>query len=123
MVSALQTGFAFWFVRMDSSAGFYLMAIVLGLGYSGVMTSFSICVREMTPARPRGISTGIVFLFAWIGMGLGGYQGGFFYDLTGDYTLSFANAALAGVVNLVIVGALLAYFTRQRVGRMALQAA
>ncbi len=39
-------------------------------------------------------------------MGLGGWQGGFFFDLTGTYTVSYANAALAGVVNLIILGML-----------------
>jgi len=49
-------------------------------------------------------------------MGLGGYQGGFFFDLTGKYTFSFANAALAGVVNLIIVGSLVLYVTRKKKG-------
>jgi len=47
-------------------------------------------------------------------MGLGGYQGGFFFDLTGDYTFSFANAALAGVVNLLILGTLLLLVKRNQ---------
>jgi hypothetical protein len=49
-------------------------------------------------------------------MGLGGYQGGFFFDLTGNYTYSFVNAALAGVVNLMIVGSLVLYVTRKKKG-------
>jgi hypothetical protein len=62
---------------------------------------------------------GIVLAFAWLGHGLGGYQGGLFHDLTGAYDVSFANAALAGVINLIIVGTL--YFTikRRRIERSA----
>ena len=39
-------------------------------------------------------------------MGLGGYQGGYCYDLTGSYTASFASAALAGAANLLVLSAL-----------------
>lgn len=78
------------------------------------MTCLIICVRELTPALMRGVSNGIVLLFGWIGMGLGGYQGGFFFDLTGTYALSYTNAAFAGVVNLTIVGSLLFYLTRKQ---------
>ena len=39
----------------------------------------------------------IVTLFAWFGHGLGGYRGGLLFDLTGNYTLSYANAALAAL--------------------------
>ena len=41
----------------------------------------------------------------WLGMGLGSYQAGYFYDISANYRLSFANAAVAGVVNLLIVAA------------------
>ena len=36
-------------------------------------------------------------------MGIGGYQAGFFFDLSGSYVIPYANAA-AGAVNLVGVG-------------------
>ncbi len=55
---------------------------------------------------------GAVTLFGWLGMGLGGYQGGFFFDLTGNYTVSFANAALSGAINLIILAALWYYYPK-----------
>ncbi len=72
------------------------------------------CVRTLTPVSRRASSLGIVTMFAWLGHGLGGYQGGYFYDLMGNYTLSYANAALMGVVNLIIVGALYVTITRRQ---------
>ena len=36
-------------------------------------------------------------------MGLGGFFGGYFYDLTGDYYTSFAFAAVMGVINLIVL--------------------
>lgn len=104
--SAGQTVLVFFFVSLDSVWGFYLFAALFGLIFSGVMTCIVICAQEFAPVHRRGISLGIVGLFGWLGMGLGGWQGGFFFDLTGTYTVSYANAALAGVVNLIILGML-----------------
>ena len=47
-------------------------------------------------------------------MGLGGFQGGFFFDWTGNYTVSYANAALSGVVNSLIFGAFVYYITKKQ---------
>jgi hypothetical protein len=62
----------------------------------------------------RGMSIGIVFLVAWIGMGLGGYQAGLLFDWSGAYTISYAAATAMGMVNVVIVG-LLHFYVRQRI--------
>lgn len=114
LASLLQTVFVFWFSRLHTTATFYILAVLFGLGYSGVMTCVWVCVREMIPPKSGGLALGITSLFAMIGMGLGGYQGGFFFDLTGNYTFSFANAALAGVANLMIVGSLVLYAKRKQ---------
>jgi hypothetical protein len=45
-------------------------------------------------------------------MALGAWQGGYFYDVCGDYYRSFANASLAGVANLVILAVLYLYSVR-----------
>jgi hypothetical protein len=45
-------------------------------------------------------------------MALGAWQGGLFYDLCGDYFVSFANASAAGVINLLILAVLLLELTR-----------
>jgi hypothetical protein len=76
------------------------------------MTGVLITVRALTSAARRASSTGVILAFGWLGHGLGGYQGGLFYDLTGAYSVSFANAALAGMLNLIVVGSL--YLTIKR---------
>lgn len=40
------------------------------------------------------------------GIGLGGWQGGILFDLSGDYSVSFAVALFAGIVNIAVLGAL-----------------
>jgi MFS family permease len=116
LASLFQTVLVFWFTQLHSAAAFYILAMLFGLGFSGVMTGVWVCVREMIPPEFGGLSLGITSLFAMIGMGLGGYQGGFFFDLTGNYTFSFINAALAGVVNLIILASLVFLIHRKRSG-------
>ena len=101
-----QTSLIFWFTQLQSLLAFYVHAVVFGFFMSGVMTGLVVCVRELTPLHVRGTSTGIIFLVAWIGMGIGGYQAGFFFDATGSYVVPYAVAAAMGMVNVAIVGAL-----------------
>jgi MFS family permease len=108
--SLAQTVLVGWFPYFTSSAGLYLWAAVYGLGYSGVMTAFQVYAREIAPLRHTGMTFGLVAFAGWIGMGLGGWQGGLFYDLLGNYRQAFANAAFSGVANLLML-ALLYYYT------------
>jgi MFS family permease len=104
--SAWQTTFVLGFVFLDRLDSFYIYAAIYGFGYAGVMTSIIVTTRNLTAPARRASSLGIVSAFAYIGHGLGGWQGGHFFDLTGDYQWTYANAAIAGVINLVIVGSL-----------------
>jgi MFS family permease len=105
--SLWQTVAVFAFTRIHNLAGFYLFAPIYGFGYAGVMTGLLVTARALTPASRRASSMGTILAFAWLGHGLGGFQGGYFFDQTGAYTLGFANAALAGAANLLLLGALL----------------
>lgn len=106
LASFCQTVLIFWFTEIETLTIFYVYAAIFGFGMSGVMTGLVVCVRELVPIHVRGLSNGIVIFAAWAGMGLGGYQGGLFYDLTGSYVIPFANATVFGLMNLCIVGAL-----------------
>jgi MFS family permease len=123
LASATQTALVYGFPAIDALAGLYALAFVFGLGSSAVMTCIFICTQELTPQAHWGVCTGVVTFFGWSGMGLGGWQGGYFYDLTGTYTWSFAAAALAGIANLGIVGSLWLYLTRRQSGLQAQPAA
>lgn len=104
--SLWQTLLVFVFTQINDLDLLYVFAPIYGFGYAGVMTGVLITTRALTPAARRAGATAIILAFGWLGHGLGGYQGGLFYDLTSGYDVSFANAALAGALNLVIVGSL-----------------
>jgi MFS family permease len=104
MVMSLgQTFFVFWFPQVDQGAALYLLAVLFGFTYSGVMTCILVCTRMMVSARFAGRAMSITSFFGWTGMGLGGFLGGLFYDLSGDYVWSFSFAAAAGIINLGIL--------------------
>jgi MFS family permease len=104
-----QTLLAFLFPFAATRVELYALSALFGLVFSGAMTSFITCAREYAPAGRTGLSIGVVMFFGWIGMAIGGWQGGLFYDLCGDYVQSFANASLGGVANLLILALLYRY--------------
>jgi predicted MFS family arabinose efflux permease len=102
-MSVLQTAVIFLFPHVQNVFLVYILAMVFGLSFSGVMASFLVSVRMMVPARVLARSMAVVGLFAWVGMGLGGWQGGLMFDYTGDYVWSFAIGSFSGVINLIIL--------------------
>lgn len=111
--SAGQTALAFLFPMVESRAGLYMLSTLFGLVFSGAMTSFILCGREYAPAGRTGLAIGLVMSFGWFGMALGGWQGGLFYDLCGNYGPSFVNATLGGVANLLVLALLYAATVRR----------
>ncbi len=121
MVASLwQASAVFAFTLIGELRGFYLFAPLYGFGYAGVMTTLLITARVLTPASRRATLMGVILAFAWLGHAVGGWQAGFLFDLTGAYTLGFANAAGAGFANLILVAGLwLAVRQGRRVMAMA----
>jgi MFS family permease len=117
LTSALQTVLVFWFVQVESLPLLYLLSAIFGIGFSGVMTSVWVCIRELVEPRVVATSLAVVVMFAWFGMGLGGWHGGHAFDLTGSYHRPYLDAVGSGVANLLIVGALIRRVSRAR--RMA----
>ena len=113
LTSAWQTLLVFGFTLVNGLASFYVFALVYGFGYAGVMTSVLVTTRNLSAPARRASSLGIVLAFGYIGHGIGGWQGGVFYDMTGAYTWSYANAVIAGFGNLLLVGSLLWTISRR----------
>lgn len=113
IASGWQTLLVFGFYFVGGLQAFYIYAVIYGFGYAGVMTTIIVSMRNLTAPARRASSLGIVMAFAYLGHGLGGWQGGYAFDVTGDYMWTFANAAIAGVINLIIVGTLWATINRR----------
>tara|TARA_R110002096_G_scaffold109774_21_gene240083 strand:- start:9033 stop:9599 length:567 start_codon:yes stop_codon:yes gene_type:complete len=114
--TAWMTLMVFGFIYVQNLGSFYAYAVIYGFGYAGVMTGVLVSIRMLTPPSRRASALGIVTMFGWFGHAIGGYQGGLLYDLTGNYTAAYAVAALAGILNLIIVSSL--FRKTQRLDRM-----
>ncbi len=98
-----QTVMIFFFTQINDLRLFYLFAPIYGFGYGGVMTGLLTTARALVPPAKRAMANGIIISFAWLGHGLGGWQGGLTFDLTGGYVLGFADAVAAGAITIAVL--------------------
>ena len=103
LMSLGQTIFVVWFPQAASVLGIYLLAAFFGFTYSGVMSSILVCTRVMVSAQFAARAMSLTSFFGWIGMGLGGFLGGYFFDSEGNYLWAFTFAGIMGCVNLFIL--------------------
>ena len=103
LMSLGQTIFVVWFPHLISPASIYVLAALFGFTYSGVMSSILVCTRIMVSAKFGARAMSLTSLFGWIGMGLGGFLGGYFFDIYGDYSWAYTFAGITGIVNLFIL--------------------
>ena len=104
-----------WFPYITDPMGLYLLAAFFGFTYSGVMSSILVCTRMMVSAKFAGRANSFGSFFGWLGMGMGGFFGGYFFDLYGDYFWSFAFASIMGGINLLVLLRFLARINNRKV--------
>ena len=114
LMSLGQTIFVIWFPNLISPTIIYIIAALFGFTYSGVMSSILVCTRMMVPANYGARAMSLTSFFGWIGMGLGGFLGGYFFDIYGDYNWAFTFAGLSGVINLIILSFFFLYIRRAK---------
>lgn len=92
--------FAFLFAHDLTS--FYVLALFFGVTYGGVMPLYAVVTREYFGQRVMGTAYGAVFFISSVGMGVGSYAGGWFYDHLGSYTwLYLSSFAIGGMAALL----------------------
>jgi len=107
LFSCIQTSMVGVFVIVDNLIGLYLIGFIFGIGYGGILPLYPVVIRDHLSSVGIGRRTAVVIFFGGMGMALGGWFGGFLFDLSGSYVLAFMLGAGANVINLVIVGMLL----------------
>lgn len=85
----------------------YVLGVLFGLGYGGILPCYPVIVREYLPAAETGRRTGLVILCGGTGMGIGSWLGGVGFDLTGDYRMAFLIGAWFNVANLLLIASLI----------------
>ena len=107
LASAIQTVCVAAYPLVGNDFSVLALSALFGFGFAGNMTCLILCVREAVPARRFGGALGMVMLVAWAGMGTGGYAGGALFDIYASYTMSFALAGVAGLLNLIAIAAMM----------------
>ncbi|MDO8876221.1 MAG: MFS transporter [Pseudolabrys sp.] len=109
--SLWQCGAMIAFLLTQSEAGLFAVSAAFGLGFSGIIPAYVLALRELFPASQASWRIPTLLMFTAVGMASGGWLAGLLYDHFGYYAPAFAVGVGANLLNLVIVGSLVA---RQR---------
>ncbi|MFT5446438.1 MAG: MFS family permease [Gammaproteobacteria bacterium] len=109
--SVCQTAMLVVFANVTGESALFVAALLFGLGFSGIMPCYALIIRLLFPVSEAGWRIAAQYLFAALGMALGGWMGGATFDLTGQYTIAFYIGAGFGVMNFILIWSL---FSRHR---------
>ena len=102
--SALQLVSMFGFMLARTELDLYLVSIVFGLGFSGLIPAYVLAVRDLFPSNEAGWRVPSLLLLSGSGMAVGGWLAGWIFDRTGFYGAAFAAGMVFNVLNLLVVG-------------------
>jgi MFS family permease len=105
----MQAFFAAGYYFANSLSSFYLVALLFGFTYGGVMPLYAVLARENFPLRSMGTIIGGTAMAGSLGMASGPVLGGWLYDRFGSYGSLYLLAWGFG-----IVAALMAMMFRPR---------
>jgi MFS family permease len=103
---ALQAPAILVYAAIRGPASFYLLGIVFGVAYGGVMPLYALLTREYFGQRAMGGAYGAIYMLQAIGMGLGTFGGGYLYDRLGDYASMFTGASAIAAAAMFLALAL-----------------
>lgn len=94
---ALQAIGIYLYIYVSELPHFYMLAVVLGLVYGGVMPLYSVLAREYFSQRVMGTVLGAATMTSSIGMAFGPLGGGWLYDTYGTYHWLYIASAGVGL--------------------------
>jgi MFS family permease len=95
----------------QNEVGLFTAVAAFGLGFSGIIPAYVLALRELFPAAQASWRIPTLLLFSGLGMASGGWLAGLLYDHFGYYAPAFATGIGSNILNLMVVGLLVA---RQR---------
>ncbi len=94
---ALQAVGIYAYIYVSELQHFYIMAVVLGLVYGGVMPLYSVLARDYFGQRIMGTVLGAATMVSSFGMALGPIAGGWIFDTYGSYHWLYVSSAVIGL--------------------------
>ncbi|MFZ5676403.1 MAG: MFS transporter [Pseudomonadota bacterium] len=107
--SAMQAAALLLFLFFDSQSSLWVIAGLFGLFQGGIVPMYAVIIRQFLPPREAGARISLVLTATVLGMAAGGLAAGFIYDATQSYRLAFLHGLLWNLVNLALIGWLLAW--------------
>jgi MFS family permease len=92
------------FLATQDEAGLFFVSAAFGLGFAGIIPSYSVAVRDLFPASEASWRMPLTLFTAMSGMAFGSWFAGALYDHFGYYAPAFGIAVIFNLINLAIVG-------------------
>jgi MFS family permease len=102
------------FLLTQDEAGLFAISAAFGLGFSGIIPSYSLAIRDHFPAAEASWRMPLTLFTAMSGMAFGSWFAGALYDHFGYYAPAFGISVVFNVINLMIVGFLVLRLSRLR---------
>jgi MFS family permease len=107
--SAWQAASMTGFLLTQNETGLFTVAAAFGLGFSGIIPAYVLAMRELFPASEASWRIPTFLMFSGSGMAAGGWLAGLLYDHFGTYAPAFAFGVGANLLNLLVIGVLVAW--------------
>jgi MFS family permease len=111
--SALQMLAIGAFMTTRNEAGLFAIAAAFGLGFSGLIPSYSVTIRDLFAPKEASWRIPTVLLTAMSGMAFGSWFAGWLYDDLGSYKVAFGSGVLFNLANLLVIVFLVSRKARQ----------
>ncbi len=101
------------FLLTRNEVGLFAIAGAFGLGFSGIIPSYSVTIRDLYPSKEASWRIPTVLLTAMSGMAFGSWFGGRLFDQFLSYRPAFAYGVLFNAANLVLIVFLVSRMARK----------
>jgi MFS family permease len=102
--SACQATAIACFLLTQDEVGLFAIAAAFGLGFSGIIPSYAVAIRELFPASQASWRIPLTLFTAMSGMAFGSWFAGRLYDHFAYYAPAFGISVAFNLANLVVVG-------------------
>jgi MFS family permease len=99
------------FLLTQNEIGLFAVSAAFGLGFSGIIPSYVVAIRELFPSSEAAWRVPTFFFFGMSGMAFGSWLAGSLYDHFGFYAPAFGVGVFFNLANLLVIGFLV---SRQR---------
>ena len=102
------------FLITQDEVGLFAISAAFGLGFSGIIPAYAVTIRDLFPASEASWRIPLTLFTAMSGMAFGSWFAGALYDHFGYYAPAFGTGVAFNVMNLLIIGFLVARTSRAR---------